>query len=137
MTIRIVAAFSLFLSLPLLAGEGKIRVFVTDSTSWEVSGGVLADEDGVVGGRSGGARPQTAEVMKTFRERCPSVTVTRYEDTADYVVVLEHEGGKRFFRRDNKVAVFNREGDMIHAGSTRILGNAVKDACQAILEDAE
>ncbi len=81
---------------------------------------------------SGGARPQTAEIMKTFSERCMSTTVTIKRDNADYVVVLDHEGGKEIVRRDNKIAVFDKNGDMIYSGSTRILGNAVKDACSAI-----
>jgi hypothetical protein len=82
--------------------------------------------------RSGGARPQTAEVYKTFGESCPAVQMTSARERADYVVLLEHEGGKGWVRRDNKVAVFTREGDMLYSRSTRTLGNAVKDACQAI-----
>ena len=109
-----------------------IRVYVTDSESWELRGGWSADESGGSGFLQGGARPQTAEIMKTFRQRCPAVTVTSQLDRADYVVLLDHEGGKGLIRRDNKVAVFNREGDLMHAGSTRALGNAVKDACEAI-----
>lgn len=92
------------------------RVFVTDSYSWQ----------------RGGARPQTAEIMKTFRERCPDVVVTINKDNADFVILLDHEGGKGYARIDNKVAVFRNDGDMIYAGSTVVLGNAVKDACQAI-----
>ena len=108
------------------------RVYVTDSESWESRGRVLLLDDGV-GGSAGGARPQTAEIMKTFGERCPGVRVNRNPEKADFVVVLDHEGGKLFFQRDNKVVIFNREGDMIHSGSTRSLGNSVKNACQAIV----
>ena len=64
--------------------------------------------------------------------RCPTVIVNRHLDAADFVVVLDHEGGKEFFQRDNKVAVFAENGDMVYSGSTRSLGNAVKDACGAI-----
>lgn len=112
--------------------DGKIRVFITDSRSWEIGGGIGVSSDVGAGGLSGGARPQTAEIMKTFAERCPSILVTIKRENADYVVVLDHEGGKDLVRRDNKVAVFDREGDMIYSGSTRSLGNAVKDVCNAI-----
>lgn len=119
------------------AAQDKPRVFISDSQSWEVSGGVAgggaAGVGGVAGGGSGGARPQTAEIMKTFNDRCPGVIVTINRERADFVVLLEHEGGKDLIRRDNKVAVFNKDGDMILSGSTRSLGNAVKDACGAIL----
>jgi hypothetical protein len=84
---------------------------------------------------SGGARPQTAEIIKTFGERCKNVTINNKQEKADYVVVLDHEGGKGFVRKDNKVAVFNGDGDSIISRSTRSLGNAVEDACQAIEKD--
>ncbi len=71
--------------------------------------------------------------MKTFAERCPQVTVTINREKADYIVILEHEGGKDLILRDNKFAIFNKDGDMIESGSTRSLGNAVKDACSTIV----
>ena len=112
---------------------GKARVFITDSNSWSVSGGFGGSSGGFGGGVSGGARPQTVEIIKTFGEKCPSVTVTMKQDMADFVVLLDHEGGKGWARKDNKVAVFNRAGDAILSKSTRSLGNSVKDACEAIM----
>jgi hypothetical protein len=116
--------------------DGKIRVFVTDSQSWEVRGGWGAANGSGGGAEAGGARPQTAEIIKTFTERCPDVVVTNKPDMANYAVTLDHEGGKGALRKDNKVAVFRRNGDAILSKSTRELGNAVKDACSAILSDA-
>ncbi len=118
-------------SLSLAAGPPK--VFITDSKSWEVSGGFGGTSGGFGGASSGGARPQTAEIIKTFGERCPQVVVTMRQEKADYIVILDHEGGKSVLAKDNKVAVFdNHEGDAIFSHSTAILGNSVKDACQAI-----
>jgi hypothetical protein len=117
-----------------VAGE-KPRVFITDSKSWEISGGVGGTSDGFGGESKGGARPQTAEIIKTFGERCPAVIVNNKQEKADYVVLLDHEGGKELISRDNKVVVFNKDGDSIVSRSTRILGNAVKGACAAIAED--
>ena len=112
--------------------DGKVRVLVTDSNSWQMSGGFAVSEGSGGGAISGGARPQTAEVIKTFNERCPEVTITMNKANAKYVILLDHEGGKGLARNDNKIAVFDREGDAIFSGSTRTLGNAVKDACTAI-----
>lgn len=117
--------------------DGKIRVFVTDSQSWEVHGGWGAANGSGGGSEAGGARPQTAEIVKTFSERCPDVIVTNKSDMANYAVPLDHEGGKGALRKDNKVAVFRRNGDAILSKSTRELGNSVKDACSAILADAK
>jgi hypothetical protein len=117
------------------AAAEKARIYITDSKSWEIGAGAAGTADGFGGAARGGDRPQTAEIIKTFGERCPAVIVNNKQEKADYVVLLDHEGGKDPISRDNKVAVFNKEGDSIISGSTRTLGNAVKDACGAIAED--
>jgi hypothetical protein len=117
--------------------QDKPRVFVAESNSWEMRGSAGGGMDGGAGGwggsSAGGARPQTVEIMKTFQQRCPAVRLTTDRAKADFVVMLEKEGGKDLIRRDNKVAVISHDGDVLYTGSTRSLGNAVKDACGAIL----
>jgi hypothetical protein len=117
--------------------DGKTRVLVTDSQSWETRGGGSAggNRNGWGGSswQAGGARPQTAEIIKTLNQRCPELTVTSNLDRADFVLTLAHEGGKGALAHRNKVAVFNHEGDVIFSASTRELGNSVKDACHAML----
>ncbi len=108
---------------------------MTDSKSWELGGGVGGTADGFGGAARGGDRPQTAEIIKTFGERCPAVIINNRREKADYVVLLDHEGGKDPISRDNKVVIFNKDGDSIMSRSTRTLGNAVKDVCGAIGED--
>ena len=115
--------------------SGRARVYVTDSKSWEIGGGGGGTSGGFGGAGGGGDRPQTAEIIKTFGERCPDVIVNNKQERADYVVLLDHEGGKEIFLRDNKVVVFNKDGDTILSRSTRTLGNSVKDACEAISKD--
>ena len=114
--------------------EKRPRVFITDSESWEASGG-FASGTNAIGGGSGGARPQKAEIIKTFNERCAGCIVTMKLEKADYVVILEHEGGKGWILRDNKYAIFDKEGDAIGSGSTRSLGNSVKDACEVLVKN--
>ncbi len=129
--LRFVGLLLLGLAVSAFA-QDKPRIYITDSHSWEVKGGAgVADASGG-GSVSGGARPQTAEIIKTFSERCPGVIVTMNRERADFVVVLEHEGGKSFFKRDNKVVVANKDGDVFFTKSTRSLGNAVKESCKAI-----
>lgn len=111
------------------------RVFVTDSQSWEMSGSGGGANGAWGSHASGGARPQTAEVIKTFGEKCKEVVINNKRDKADYVVVLDHEGGKGWARKNNKVAVFNFDGDAILSRSTRSLGSSVDEGCKAILKD--
>ncbi len=116
--------------------NGKARVFITDSQSWEIGG--YSGSSGGTGGATvhGGARPQTAEIVKTFGERCQQVMVNNRQEKADYIVLLDHEGGKSFVRHKNKVAVFERvSGDSIISKSTLSLGGSVQDACEAIKKD--
>lgn len=121
---------------PPLPSDGRVRVFVTDSQSWETRGSSSAGGNsngwGASSSFSGGARPQTAEIVKTLNQRCPELTVTNVLGKADFVIVLDHEGGKGLLRHRNKIAVFNHDGDDIFSDSTRELGNAVKDACAAM-----
>lgn len=114
----------------------KARVFITDSQSWEMAGGGGGSSAGFGGATRGGARPQTAEIIKTFGERCPAVMVNNIQQKADYIVLLDHEGGKGFLRHRNKVAVFARvSGDSIVSKSTLSLGGSVQEACEAIAKD--
>ena len=84
----------------------------------------------------GGARPQTAEIIKTFGERCPQVTVNNKQDLADYIVLLDHEGGKGWLQHKDKVAVFQKvSGDVVVSRSTLSLGGSVQDACEGIARD--
>src|SRR6202051_4243788 len=119
-----------------LADSEKARVFITDSQSWSIAGASGGAGGAYGGSMAGGARPQTAEIIKTFGERCPQVKVNNKQERADYIVVLDHEGGKGLLRHKNKVAVFNRvSGDSIVSKSTLSLGGSVQEACEAITRD--
>jgi hypothetical protein len=117
-------------------GGDRPRVFITDSQSWEI-GGQSGGGGGAFASRmGGGARPQTAEIVKTFGQRCPQVITNNIQQKADYIVVLDHEGGKSFVRHKNKVAVFARvSGDSVISKSTLSLGGSVQEACDAITKD--
>lgn len=113
----------------------KARVFITDSQSWEMRGSGGGSNGAWGAHSSGGARPQTAEIIKTFGERCPAVMVNNIQSKADYIIVLDHEGGKGWLQHKNKVAVFERiSGDSIVSKSTLSLGGSVQEACDAIAQ---
>jgi hypothetical protein len=114
----------------------KPRVFITDSESWEMRGSAGGANGAWAAESHGGARPQTAEIIKTFGERCPETMVNDIQAKADYIVVLDHEGGKGLLRHKNKVAVFARiSGDSVVSKSTLSLGGSVQEACDAINRD--
>jgi hypothetical protein len=136
---RCLLAIFLCIASPLMAQTPDVnsaRVFITDSQSWSIAGGG-GGANGAYGSTvAGGARPQTAEIIKTFGQRCPQVVINNIQTKADYIVLLDHEGGKGALRHKNKVAVFNRfSGDSIVSKSTLSLGGSVQDACEAITSD--
>ena len=53
---------------------------------------------------------------------------------ANFVIVLDHEGGKGLLAHRNKIAVFNQDAMTFSSNSTRELGNAVKDACEVMMK---
>ncbi len=111
----------------------KPRVFVTESQSWESRASAGGGRRGWGSVAAGGARPQTAEIIKTFGERCPGTLVNNIEDKADFIVVLDHEGGKGLLQHKNKIVVFERtSGDTVVSKSTLSLGGSVQEACDAI-----
>ena len=112
----------------------QARVFVTDSNSWSVQGSAGGANGAFAAHSSGGARPQTAEIIKTFGQRCPQVLINNRVDASNYVVELDHEGGKGLLSHKDKVAVFvQKTGDSIFSKSTLSVGGSVQDACEAIL----
>lgn len=115
-----------------LAQSDKPRVYVSDSNSWQTSGGFYASHGTASGSFSGGARPQTVEIIKTFGQRCPGVLVTMDKSKADYIILFDREGGKGVVLKHDKIAVFKKDGDVLYSGSTRSVGNAVQDSCGAI-----
>jgi hypothetical protein len=128
-----------FSGVPVIQDNPRPRVFIEASDSWEVESDSIFTSVGkkgrvaVSGGSAkGGAKPRTAETMKRFSEECKSCIVTMYKDKADFVVLLEHEGGKDLFDKDNKLAVFNKDGDLITSGSFSRPRKAVEIACLAI-----
>jgi hypothetical protein len=121
---------------PVPPDAEKARVFITDSQSWSIAGAGGGANGAYGSTMAGGARPQTAEIIKTFGERCPQVMVNNIQWKTDYIVLLDHEGGKGALRHKNKVAVFARiSGDSVVSKSTLSLGGSVQDACEAILKD--
>ena len=58
------------------------------------------------------------------------------QSKVDYIVLLDHEGGKSILSHKNKVAVFARiSGDSVVSKSTLSLGGSVQTACEAIRAD--
>jgi hypothetical protein len=132
MTRTVLGSAVALIAISAIGASGpKPRIFVTESAASEASG------DATVGNAkgslafTGGTSPQNVEVMKAFARYCPGVIVTASREKADYLVRLDHEAINPTtpFVHGNKVAIFDKNEDLIYSNSTRTLGNAVKGAC--------
>jgi hypothetical protein len=129
------------ISAALLGGVAteRPRIFVTESQALQLSGNAAVGNAKGDVSVAGGTSPQNVEVMKTFQRRCPAVLVTGSREKADFVVRLDHEepNPTTLFVHGNKVAVFNKNDDLIYSSSTRMLSSAVSGACAAITRSSQ
>jgi hypothetical protein len=130
---RLLAALLLLASA--IRAADKPRIFLAGSDPVQVTGEALTGDvkSSLAVTRSGASGDVT--VIKTFLERCPGVVVTTDREKASYVVHVETDSPNPTtpFVRANKAAVFDRNGEIVYATSARLLRNAVKSACAAIL----
>lgn len=137
MNAKVACSVLLVLGIPAWSGSAqKPRVFITESASSQASGDAMVGNAKGSLAFTGGTSPQNVEVMKAFARYCPAVIVTGNREKADYVIRLDHEALNPTtpFVHGNKVAVFDKNEDLMYSNSTRILSTAVKGACAAMSE---
>ena len=120
----------LLLAVPLCA-EPRPRVYITESAALQISGPSISGKTMAL---TGPTSSENIEVMKAFLKHCPAVTVTSDREKADFIVRLDREAPSPVtpFVRGNKVAVFNRDADLVYTNSSRLLAPPVKGACAAV-----
>jgi len=106
-------------------------VWVQPSDSWKVSSSVGGDRNVIIGTGHGGKEPQTAKIYQLLQHRsdCIGVAPNMIQEKADYVMLVEHGGGK-----GNRWAVSNKDGDVIGSGESFTLSNSVSDACRVVMK---
>jgi hypothetical protein len=84
---------------------------------------------------TGPTTPENIEVMKQFQKLCPDVAITGDRAKADYIVRVDREPPSPVtpFVKGNKVAIFDRDADLVYSNSSRKLAPVVKGACAAVL----
>lgn len=128
--------YSLFSAVAMFVGSvaalaaDKPRLYLTESGVTEVTSDSLNVRKGT--------SSENIEVMKAFLKECPSAAVTNNRDKADYLVRFDRDEPSPItpFIKGNKVAVFDREEDLIYSNSGRYLSGVVKGACAAVLKHA-
>ena len=126
----------LLLASALNAGEpAKILIFLAGAEPERISGeGFIGDSRGAVD-LTRSAASYDIESMRVFTRNCPAVTLTTNREKANLILRVEREEASPItpFTKANRIAIFNREDELVYATRARLLGNASKDACKAIL----
>lgn len=115
------------------SSDGRIRVFVADSESWQASsfnvGGAGQKAAGFAGASQAGQSKFTVGVMAQLYKHCPTVTVVDKPDRAEYFVRVDQATSVWMIHQN--MAVFNRTGDMIFAASSGKISRDVKRFCES------
>ncbi|HZP64109.1 MAG TPA: hypothetical protein VFB28_11890 [Terriglobales bacterium] len=83
------------------------------------------------------AHDESMEVTKDLQKNCTGVMLTINQSNADYIVMMNRESkqNRGLLRSNSQVQVANKMGDVITTSATHTVGNAAKDACNAIVAD--
>jgi hypothetical protein len=134
---RLVVAVPVMVAVALNAETPpKTRVFLAGEEPERISGEALLGESRGAVELTRSAPSYDIESMWTFTRQCPQVVMTTRRDKADIVIRIEREepGPTTPFVKGNKIAVFNLDDELVYATRARLLSNASKDACRAILD---
>lgn len=111
----------------------KVRVFVGESETFLASSFGLATvgqkNATATSSSSAGVEKMTVLVMKELNDHCPTVIVVNQPEKADYFLRLDRNG---ILVRVNAMAVFNKGGEMVFAGSSTKLSKEVKKFCAGL-----
>jgi hypothetical protein len=113
----------------------KPRVFLAGAEPERISGEALLGESRGALELTRSTPSYDIESMRTFTRQCPGVVMTTRRDKADIIIRVERDDPNPTtpFVKANKIAVFNLDDDLVYATRARLLSNACKDACRAIL----
>ena len=134
---RLVVAVPVMAAVALSAETPpKTRVFLAGQEPERIAGEALLGESRGAVELTRSAPSYDIESMRTFTRQCPQVVMTTRRDKADIVIRIEREEPSPTtpFVKGNKIAVFNLDDELVYATRARLLSNASKDACRAILD---
>lgn len=87
------------------------------------SGGIMASSD------------TTIEAIKTLQEH--GMRVTTIKEKADYVLQVTRQLGKKRWSKDTKIALSNKNGEVVLAKSTRSVGGAMGEVVDFVKTRSE
>ena len=78
----------------------------------------------------------TSQLLKGFRESCPSLVITSEEGSADYVIEAEREKDTEWMKH-YRITLFDKEGKAVFSTDKHSPGAATKDVCKFLSGQAK
>jgi len=125
---------------PQDTGPHKPRVYISDSQSWEETGGFGNTPNGNSETLYAGYNPEMVDVYENFTADCSIVTVVQEKTGADYAILFDKGTSKKGMKglgglvKVNKVTVVTRSGETLLSEESHSADTAVKLACSAIAQ---
>lgn len=119
-------------------GPRKPRVYVSDTASWDASGGFSDSSSVAKGALYGGYNPDMVDIYQDFTSDCSAITLTQEKGNADFAVLFDKGSSKKGWTglgglvKVNKVTVLARNGETVLSQSAHSSDAAVKMACEAV-----
>ena len=123
-------------------GPRKPHVYVSDTASWNASGGFGRASSVAPGALYGGYNPELVDIYQDFTSDCSAITVTQKKTDADFVVLFDKGTPKKGFTgfhglvKVNKVTVLSKTGETLLSEAERSPDVAVSAACNAVSQPA-
>ncbi|MGH9735559.1 MAG: hypothetical protein ACRD8A_13330 [Candidatus Acidiferrales bacterium] len=123
-------------------GPRKPRVYVSDTASWNASGGFGNSSSVAPGALYGGYNPELVDVYQDFTSDCAAMTVTQKKSDADFVVLFDKGTPKKGFTglhglvKVNRVTVLSKTGETLVSEADHSPDAAVAAACNAVSQPA-
>lgn len=120
------------------SGPRKPRVYVTDTASWNASGGFGNASSVAPGALYGGYNPELVDIYQDFTSGCSAIQVTQKKSDADFVVLFDKGTPKKGLMglhglvKVNKVTVLSKDGETLVSEADRSPDVAVATACNAV-----
>lgn len=124
-------------------GPRKPRVYVSDTASWNASGGFSRASSVAPDALYGGYDPELTDIYQDFTSDCSAMTVTQKKSDADFVVLFDKGTPKKGFTglhglvKVNRVTVLSKSGETLLSQTERSSDAAVAAACNAVSQPAK
>jgi hypothetical protein len=120
------------------AEPSKPRVYISDTASWDASGGFGNPSSVPKGALYGGYNPDLVDIYQDFTSDCSAVAVTQKKSNASFAILFDKGTSKKGIKglgglvKVNKITVLSRNGETVLSDEAHSADLAVQKACAAV-----